>query len=174
MKSLPACAAIALTLLVSACQDTATITGLDPEDAEPSLSVAAAVDGPALPFGPETFQRKRRRPRAETREFSIAGFQGPFTLYLQNGDDRGRRKVTRARVVLNDVEIFGRDDFPDAKSGKSVKSGGSDKGRSSKRGRSGRSGRSGKSDKSQSDKSGRNPSIDLRVVDVDLRDPSVL
>ena len=150
MKTVAVCAVSALILLISACNDE-SIMGVDPQEVEASFSVAdveGPVEGPGL-FGPETF-RRGRRPKTEIREFSIAGFEPPFTLYLQNGDDRGRHKVTRGRVVLNGIEIFGRDDFPDPKSGKS------------------------KNDKSKKGKSGKNNSPDLRVLDVTLGGLSTL
>ena len=101
-------------LVVTACQDSSDPVGVDPSrDVVNLIAPESGAEAEGLVFGPETFTRADGRPTTEVPEFSIVGFDGPFTLHLENGDASGMNRVTCARVILDDVTIFGPDDFPD-------------------------------------------------------------
>ena len=113
LRRFPLGTAAALLVVVFSCTAKDNPLGVDPsEDAVNLIAVASAVEVGGLVFGPETFHVERRS-KTEIREFSTVGFEGPFTLHLENGDTRGESRVRDARVILNGVTIFGRDDFPE-------------------------------------------------------------
>ena len=62
-------------------------------------------------FGPVAFVRATGTPVTEVRQFSIAGFQGPYTLHLRNGNEDGTERVASAQVRLNGDLLFGPSDF---------------------------------------------------------------
>ena len=68
-------------------------------------------------FGPEVFIRGKGNPVTEIREFSTAGFQGPYILHLQNGDEDGNNRVSIAKVWINGDMLFGPSDFSQQVSG---------------------------------------------------------
>ncbi len=87
---------------LSACLAVFACTGKDnPVGVDLSVEPVNLIAGESeLEVGglPETF-RVERRSRTEERPLSSAGFEAPFTLHLENGDERGRNRVTRARVM---------------------------------------------------------------------------
>jgi hypothetical protein len=64
-------------------------------------------------FGPEVFAVGRTWSLDATREFAVEleQFEGPFTVRLENGDDRGLNRVTVAYVLLNGKPVFQLRDF---------------------------------------------------------------
>lgn len=62
-------------------------------------------------FGPEKFERSHGKPDTETVAFSIPEGGSGFSLHVQNGDHKGRHRVTSGTITLNGSEVLVPSDF---------------------------------------------------------------
>ena len=108
-------AVVVLALLVTTCRDAPGPLEVEAGRPLPALSITPSGTGASLVFGPEQLfaagdDDDDDDAETQVRQFSIAGFGGPFTLFVQNGDGEGGFRVSSARVILNGKTILQDDD----------------------------------------------------------------
>jgi len=62
-------------------------------------------------YGPESFFRGTGEPVTESRIVDTTGFNSPFTMFVQNGNDKGGARISSAYIWIDGVEILGPSDF---------------------------------------------------------------
>jgi RHS repeat-associated protein len=76
-----------------------------------SAICASEVFAQTLVFGPKTYARVNGARNVFTDSFSLAPFQGTFTLIVENGNANGNGRVMNGSITLNGIEVVTQKDF---------------------------------------------------------------
>lgn len=100
-----------LVLLFASSCDNGTTSPTAPQSRTSPVRALQVALSPSSVFGPERFTRREGKPQVDRRTIDPAGFAGPYTLHVQNGNESGQFRVSSARIALGEVTVLSPDDF---------------------------------------------------------------